>query len=339
MSVPAEPNAKSFLSLNALSPSDCEALFQRALGFATAYNAQSSGAIQHKVSLKSSQIEGPCGNQNSVISLVFFENSTRTRMSFELAAKRLGYNTQVFEAGGNTSSLAKGETLMDTCLNILAMGSRAMVLRAPDDFPMDQLALDYSRLRRLHNLTKLEAPVIFNAGWGKRGHPSQALLDILTLYSERPLSGLKFLVLGDILHSRVAASHFEICQKLNIQLAVCGPGELIPENLSEQGILVFTKMDDALAWADAVMVLRLQTERLGNMGIDKQRAVELVQAYQLNSQALKVFNKEGLILHPGPVCHGVEMAAEVFYDPRARVLKQVELGVYLRMALLEKYLV
>jgi aspartate carbamoyltransferase catalytic subunit len=219
--------------------------------------------------------------------------------------------------GGIGTSLEKGETVEDSILNIAAMLPKILVIRCGD-------AVDLPGISK-----QLKAPIV-NAGWGRLGHPTQALLDVFTMQEHfQNLQGLKLLIIGDIIHSRVAASHFELAQKLNIQLGLCGPNELLPADSTAQR---FEQLEPALQWADVVMSLRVQFERhQGSADLNKQSYRE---NYGLNSNNLKFISKNSLIMHPGPINHGVEMESEIIADSRSRIYEQVTNGVYIREAIL-----
>ncbi|MBL7545494.1 MAG: aspartate carbamoyltransferase catalytic subunit [Bdellovibrionaceae bacterium] len=249
-----------------------------------------------------------------VVANVFFEPSTRTRMSFEMAALRLGAKSILFN-GKIGSSLEKEETYIDTVLNIAAMKPDMMVIRSNDE-------LSFTDLK-----DQIDVPVI-NAGWGTKGHPTQALLDIATLRAKnRPIAREKILFIGDIKHSRVVSSHLELAKILNYEVAFCGPETFLPPNTS---VKVFSSLKDGLAWATAAIFLRFQKERhQPNSG-----APVATSPYQLNVETLKLVKNECVIMHPGPVNWGVEMTEDVLKDPRCLILDQVNQGVYVRMALI-----
>ncbi len=250
------------------------------------------------------------------VALLFFEASTRTRFSFEMAACRAGFYPTVFEAGAKTS-LEKGETIEDTILNIAAMDPLALIIRCGD-------SVDLSAMQKQTDL-----PVI-NAGWGVAGHPTQALLDIFTLQSRwgSDVRGKKLLFVGDVRFSRVVSSHLELAKKLGYQVAQCGPVEFHRE--SDQ-LQKFSNLSEALQWADAVMALRFQFERHEqNQALAKN---EFVEKYSLSRHSLKDLSAHAWIMHPGPINQGLEMQTEVLHDPRCLVLDQVRHGVYLRQAL------
>lgn len=255
--------------------------------------------------------------------LLFFEASTRTRMSFESACHRCGLGPLVFQAGPGTS-MEKGETAEDTFANILAMNPSVVVLRAGDDLNVDRLA----------QASKI--PLV-NAGWGKKGHPTQALLDLLTIRQKRPLEGLKVALLGDLRFSRVAASHLELWPLFGGEVRYCGPASLLPAGSNVQS---FSHIEEAIAWADVLVALRYQTERYSEASLqakdpkDLEMFLEIRQNFALTAARLAKIPKNTLILHPGPVNHGVELDSEVYFDPRSMILEQVSHGVWLREALL-----
>ena len=254
-------------------------------------------------------------------SLLFFENSTRTRMSFEAACWRVGLGPVLLDANSG-SSLTKGETPEDTVLNVSAMDPKVLIIRCGADLDLE--ALDQ----------KIK-PIIVNAGWGAKAHPSQALLDLYCLWRERELQGAKLLIVGDILHSRVASSHFEVFSKMGVEVAACGPSVFKPESPVE-GLRWFDALDEGLQWCDAVMALRLQLERhAAGLSLN---AEDYHRQYGLNKQSLRALKSEALVMHPGPVNRGVEISDDVFQDPRCRILDQVNCGLYVRTALLKKLL-
>ncbi len=253
--------------------------------------------------------------------LLFFENSTRTRMSFESACWRVGLGPILLDINSG-SSLTKGETPEDTILNVAAMDPQIMVIRCGSGLDLEKIDSEIK-------------PLIVNAGWGSKAHPSQALLDLYTLWLERDLEGTKLLIVGDILHSRVASSHFEVFSKMGVQVAACGPEVFKPKN-PVSGLQWFENLKEGLEWCDSVMALRLQTERHSSgLLLDPE---DYHKNFGLNKKSLSVLKPEALILHPGPVNRGVELADEVFQDSRCRIFNQVNSGLYVRTALLKKLL-
>ena len=249
--------------------------------------------------------------------LLFFEPSTRTRFSFEAACSRAGYHPLILD-GGIGTSLEKGESVEDTIFNIQSMRPLFFVVRCND------------QLNLLDIESKLDVPVL-NAGWGRQGHPTQALLDTFTMFEKwQTLAGKNVLFVGDIKHSRVVSSHIELSKILNYSVGFCAPNEFLPENL--QNLKTFESLNPALDWADAVVALRVQKERHDNENIF------LLEDYRenfgLNLQNIKKLKPQALIMHPGPINYGVEIEMDVLSDSRCCILKQVENGVFLREALI-----
>jgi aspartate carbamoyltransferase catalytic subunit len=265
---------------------------------------------------------------NRRVALVFFENSTRTRFSFELAARHLGASTLSFTAAA--SSVTKGETLSDTIRNLEAMKVDAFVLRHPSSGAADFVA----------SIT--HHPVV-NAGDGTHEHPTQALLDILTLreYFGR-IEGLKIMILGDILHSRVARSNIIGLKTLGAEIAVCAPTTLLPGRIEQLGVRVFTGIDEALAWADSAIVLRLQLERATGGFIPSLE--EYSASYGLTDEKLDRLKKHMPVLHPGPINREIEISnlvADRIQPPgysSSMLMEQVTNGVAVRMAVLRRLL-
>lgn len=252
------------------------------------------------------------------IALLFFEPSTRTRMSFESAAYRMGLGPMIFD-GGVSTSLEKGETIEDSVLNVAAMRPRFLVIRGSDAVDMQSLS------------QKVDIPIL-NAGWGIKGHPTQALLDAYTMAEEfGSLKGLRVLILGDIRHSRVAASHLELLPQLGAQIGLCGPDEFLVDTPS---VKIFSKLSSALEWAQVAMALRVQFER--HQGQSKLSTESYRKDFGLNANSLKALMPQGIVMHPGPINHGIELETEVLSDSRCRVLTQVTNGVFVREALLRE---
>lgn len=250
--------------------------------------------------------------------LLFFEPSTRTRFSFEAAAGRLGLHPLLLDGAAGTS-LEKGESIEDTVLNIAAMEPAVVVIRCGDEIDLYDLQ------------KKIKMPML-NAGWGKKAHPTQALLDALTMKANgRDFKKEKLLVIGDVKHSRVIGSHFQLAKILGYEIAVCGPKEFLPEGF--QGTY-FSQLAEGLSWATSVMALRVQHERHG----EKYSVASYREQYGLNLQKLKSWKSDGLVMHPGPVNYGVELDLDVNQDPRCKILEQVKWGTYLRQALLANVL-
>ncbi len=252
------------------------------------------------------------------IANLFFENSTRTKLSFELAEKRLSAEILNFSSLG--SSLSKGESLVDTVNNILAMKVDIIVVRHPD--PGAALFLSKN----------INASVV-NAGDGSHEHPTQALLDCYSIIERiNNIKGKNILLLGDIKHSRVALSNIFCLKKLGANVRVCGPPTLIPKNISDLGVEVSFDMKDSLNWCDVVNVLRIQLERQNLKFFPSLR--EYAMLYGVNNEVLRSLNKEILIMHPGPINRGVEITSEVADSHQSIILDQVENGVAVRMAIL-----
>jgi len=252
------------------------------------------------------------------VALLFYENSTRTRVSFEIAAKALGASTVVIHT--SSSSAEKGESLKDTGLTLRSIVD-AIVVRHPSSGSPNLLA-------RI-----LDIPII-NAGDGMHEHPSQALLDAFTiLQHKKTLKGLKIVTVGDIFHSRVARSDAILFSRLGAQLTLCGPEILLPDAAAQlgPGIRIERDMDKAVAGADVVMMLRVQQERLSGMKINVD---EYVSQYQLTAARMRLAKKNAIIMHPGPMIRGMELTDEVADSPQSVVLEQVLNGVKVRMAIL-----
>ncbi len=249
---------------------------------------------------------------------LFFEPSTRTKLSFELAAKRLSADTVGISA--SASSVVKGENLVDTARNIQAMEPDAIVMRHPLSGAPHLLA------------RYIDASVI-NAGDGMNEHPTQALLDLLTVKEEKgTLEGLKIAIVGDIAHSRVAHSDIRAFTKMGSEVVVCGPGTLMPPFLEDLGARVAKDMEEALEDADVVMALRLQKERQASGLLPSNR--EYAMTFGLDPDRLSRLKPGAIIMHPGPMNRGVEISPEVADGPWSVILDQVTNGVAVRMALL-----
>ena len=253
------------------------------------------------------------------IANLFFENSTRTRISFELAQKRLSADTVNFSA--SSSSVKKGETLIDTVNNILAMKVDMVVMRHPNPGACVFLS------------KKIKNCKIINAGDGAHEHPTQALLDSFSIQEKLgPLKGKKIVIVGDILHSRVALSNIFCLQKMGAQVKVCGPATLIPRYITSLGVEVEPDLRKALGWADVANVLRIQLERQDIKFFPSLREYSML--YGLNQEILDGLKKDILIMHPGPINRGVEITSEVADGNNSIILEQVENGVAVRMAVM-----
>ena len=249
---------------------------------------------------------------------LFFENSTRTRISFELAEKRL--NADVLNFTSSSSSVSKGETLIDTVNNILAMKVDMVVMRHPS--PGAAMFLQ----------KHINASII-NAGDGTHEHPTQALLDAYSIREKvGELEGKKILIVGDILHSRVALSNIYCLQKLGAKVKLCGPPTLMPQNIESLGVEVEYDIKKALQWCDVANVLRIQLERQDIQYFPSLREYSLY--YGINQELLNEIGKDIVIMHPGPINRGVEISSEVADGKNSIILDQVENGVAVRMAVL-----
>lgn len=252
------------------------------------------------------------------IANLFFENSTRTKLSFELAEKRLSADVINFSA--SSSSVSKGETLLDTVNNILSMKVDMIVMRHPSPGAAAYLS------------TRVDANIV-NAGDGTHEHPTQALLDA---YSIRERLGIvknkKIVIIGDIFHSRVALSNIFCLKKLGAEVAVCGPPTLIPKHIGTLGVKVMHNVREALEWCDVANVLRIQLERQKTRPFPSLR--EYTQYFGINKKLLDSINKDIVIMHPGPINRGVEISSDVADSDQSIILQQVENGVATRMAVL-----
>lgn len=294
---------KHLLGIKDLTESDIQLIFETADNFKQILNRP----IKKVPSLR-----------DVTVANVFFENSTRTRISFELAEKRLSADIVNFSA--STSSVSKGETLIDTVNNILSMKVEMVVMRHPAPGACAFLA------------TRVNAQII-NAGDGTHEHPTQALLDAFSIREKSgDLAGKKVLIVGDIRHSRVALSNILCLKKLGAEVKVCGPSTLIPRHIESLGAGVETNFRKALEWCDVANMLRIQHERQDIKYFPSLR--EYTMQYGLNKQILDSLGKEILIMHPGPINRGVEITSDVADGSHSIILDQVENGVAVRMAVL-----
>jgi len=262
----------------------------------------------------------PALRGKTVINL-FFENSTRTRTSFELAAKRL--SADAVNISVSSSSVSKGETLVDTALNLDAMDPDCIVVR-------------HGSAGVPHQLAKVSRAAVVNAGDGANEHPTQALLDAMTIREhKKKIEGLKVAIIGDIIHSRVARSNIHLLTKLGASVKVAGPGTLVPndfQHLVEKNLEVCPHVEDALEGADVVMILRIQRERQDSAYFPTLREYSI--HYGLTNDRLALATKDAIVLHPGPMNRGIEIASEVADSSRSLILDQVKYGVAVRMAVL-----
>jgi aspartate carbamoyltransferase catalytic subunit len=277
-----------------------------------------STATQFKEVLQRPVKKVPTLRDVTIVNL-FYENSTRTRISFELAERRLSADVVNFTV--SSSSAAKGETLLDTVNNILSM-------------KVDMVVMRHSASGAPHYLSKhIDAPII-NAGDGINEHPTQALLDAFSMQEKMgTIAGLKVAIIGDVMHSRVALSNIYLLKKMGAEVMVSGPPTLIPTYLKEAlGIQVEYNIDKALAWCDVANVLRIQLERQNQPLFSSLREYNL--AYGITKARLQKLNKDILIMHPGPINRGVEMDSDVADGQQSIILDQVENGVAVRLSLI-----
>src|SRR5689334_18150930 len=255
--------------------------------------------------------------------LLFYEPSTRTRTSFEVAAQGLGASTTLVLSSG--SSIEKGESLLDTAYTLRAVGADAIVVRHPNAGAPNLMA------------SYLDIPVI-NAGDGMHEHPTQALLDAYTiLRHKKKLPGLNVTIIGDIYHSRVARSAVHLLSKLGANVTLCGPPELLPEVASTlaKNLRISRSCEEALRGADAVMILRVQRERLAGLKIS---LPDYISRYQLTTARLRLAKPDALVMHPGPIIRGLELTWEVADSPQSVIVEEVHNGVPVRMAVLARAL-
>jgi aspartate carbamoyltransferase catalytic subunit len=299
-------SVNSLTGIRGLTENDLELIFQAANEFKEVINRP----IKKVPSLR-----------DFTVANLFFENSTRTRLSFELAEKRLSADVINFSAGN--SSVKKGETLTDTVNNILAMKVDMVVMRHPHPGAPQFLA------------NKIDTSVI-NAGDGTHEHPTQALLDAFSLRQKLgDLAGTNVAIIGDIRHSRVAISNILCLKKLGANVRVCGPKTLIPRHIASMGVEVSHDLDDTLHWCDVANMLRIQLERQEENSVPYFPSLrEYASEYGLNKQRLESLNKPITIMHPGPINRGVEITSDVADSDHSIILEQVENGVAVRMAVL-----
>ena len=296
-------SSKHLLGIKDISKEDIQLIFKTAENFKEVINRP----IKKVPSLR-----------DITIANIFFENSTRTKISFELAEKRLSADIVNFNSG--TSSVNKGETLVDTVNNILAMKVDMVVMRHP--------APGAAKFLSRH----IDANII-NAGDGTHEHPTQALLDAYTLTEKLGnLKDKKILIVGDIIHSRVALSNIYCLQKLGAHVRVCGPPNLIPKYIESLDVEVNYNLEESLAWCDAANLLRIQLERQDDKYFPSLREYSL--QYGINQEVLDRINKNIIIMHPGPINRGVEITSQVADSNQSVILNQVENGVAIRMAIL-----
>ena len=296
-------SVKHLLSINDLNESDIDTIFKTADSFKEIINRP----IKKVPTLR-----------DITIANLFFENSTRTKLSFELAEKRLSADILNFSA--SSSSVKKGETLVDTANNIISMKVDLIVMRHPNPGAANYLADNTNTC-------------VINAGDGTNEHPTQALLDCYSIKERHGnLKDLKVVIVGDIKHSRVALSNIYALKKLGAKVMVCGPTTLIPKFIHKLGVEVEHDLLKALQWCDVANMLRIQLERQDIQYFPTIR--EYVKQFGLNHEVINSLNKKITILHPGPINRGVEITSEVADSPNSIILDQVENGVAIRMAII-----
>lgn len=296
-------STKHLLGIKNLTPNDIELIFQTADNF--------------KEVLKRPIKKVPTLRDTTIVNL-FYENSTRTRISFELAEKRLGADTINFAT--SSSSVSKGETLIDTAQNILAM-------------KVDMVVLRHSASGAPHFLSNHINAAIINAGDGTNEHPTQALLDAYSIREKhKSLKGKKVAIIGDIMHSRVALSNIYCLKKMGAEVTVVGPPTLIPKHIEALGVQVTYNLKEALDWCDVANILRIQLERQNMPLFSSLREYALF--YGVNKSLLDSLKKEITIMHPGPINRGVELSSDAADSHHSLILQQVENGVAIRMAVL-----
>lgn len=306
MSAPDTPlfPHRHLLGIEGLQPADIEAL----LGL-----AEEAVLVSRQVEKKKATLRG-----RTQINL-FFEASTRTQASFELAGKRLG--ADVMNMSVSSSSIKKGETLIDTAMTLNAMRPDLIVVR-------------HHAAGAVHLLARKVDCSVINAGDGAHEHPTQALLDALTIRRNKgKIRGLVVAICGDILHSRVARSNIILLNAMGAEVRVVGPATLIPPGIARMGVTVFTDMKEGLRDADIVMMLRLQRERMHGAFVPSVR--EYFRRYGLDAEKLSYAKPDALVMHPGPMNRGVEIASDIADGAQSLIREQVEMGVAVRMAVLE----
>lgn len=255
--------------------------------------------------------------------LLFYESSTRTRVSFEFAAKSLGATTALISA--SASSIEKGESLIDTGYTVTSLGAEAIVIRHPSSGAPELLA------------RHVPVPVI-NAGDGMHEHPSQGLLDAYTILEHKgTLKGLRVAMIGDIFHSRVVRSDVHLLTKFGSKVVLCGPPELVPDVAATlaPGVTVTRSLEEALTGTDVIVALRIQKERLAGLQLS---LGDYIERYQLRPERLKMAKKDAIVMHPGPIIRGLEVTSEVADGPQAVIREQVRNGVAVRRAILARAL-
>ena len=298
-----ELSVRHLLGIKDITPQDIQLIFETADNFKDVLNRP----IKKVPSLR-----------DITIANVFFENSTRTRLSFELAEKRL--SADVINFSSSSSSVKKGETLLDTVNNILAM-------------KVDMIVMRHSSPGAPHFLSNHIKANIVNAGDGTHEHPTQALLDSFSIRERLgEVAGKKVVIIGDILHSRVALSNIFALQKLGAEVMVCGPTTLLPKHIKQLGVKVETDVRKALQWCDVANVLRIQLERMQMKYFPSLREYTLY--YGIDKKMLDSLDRQITLMHPGPINRGVELSSDAADSHHSIILNQVENGVAIRMAVL-----
>ncbi len=298
---------RHLLGIRELSPADIELLLDR---------ADAAVDISRRPDKKTSSLRG-----RTQINL-FYESSTRTQSSFELAGKRLG--ADVMNMSVASSSVKKGETLIDTAMTLNAMHPDILVIR-------------HSAAGAAALLAQKVGCSVVNAGDGAHEHPTQALLDALTIRRAKgSIGGLTVAICGDVLHSRVARSNIILLNALRARVRVVAPSTLLPAGIAGMGVEVFSRMEDGLKGADVVMMLRLQRERMSGAFVPSVR--EYFRHFGLDAAKLAYARPDALVMHPGPMNRGVEIASEIADGPQSVIQEQVEMGVAVRMAVMEALL-
>ncbi len=278
-------------------------------------------AVEFEFARRMNPDKPPTWLKGKRVVLLFYEASTRTRSSFEFAAKLMGAHTVLIQSVG--SSIEKGESLLDTGYTVRALGADIIIIRHPNAGAPQVMA------------EHIDVPII-NAGDGLHEHPSQALLDAYTiLRNKKTFKGLQVSIVGDIFHSRVARSACHLLSKFGVKIVLCGPPELAPDIATTlaPGVRVTRRIEEGLRGTDVVMLLRVQTERLAGMKID---LAEYIARYQMTPARLKMAKKGAIVMHPGPIIRGLELTGEVADGAQARILEEVRNGVPTRMAILAR---
>ena len=296
-------SVQHLMGIKKLTPQDVDLIFDTATQFKEVINRP----IKKVPSLR-----------DITIANIFFENSTRTKLSFELAQKRLSADIVNFSAA--QSSVKKGETLIDTVNNILSM-------------KVDMVVMRHSSPGAHHFLSQHTDSVIVNAGDGTHEHPTQALLDAFSMREKiGDLTNKQILIVGDIRHSRVALSDILLLQLLGAKVGLCGPYSLMPKGMEDLGVLYFENFDEGLAWADVVNMLRIQKERLKDSYFPSEREYQAY--YGLTAKRYAHHKHQPIIMHPGPINRGIELSSEMADSKHSIILDQVENGVAIRMAVM-----